>query len=87
MKMAVLAVAVLFAVGATCAFADDGSCKKAPCEEKSLFNIVKDTIKPGPGKEKNKVINPLPTVTTFQAMADGIKEGSAKARSESLRNK
>ncbi len=78
-RIMVLVVAMLFVGNLIPIFAEQ------PKKEDSLFKIVKDTLKPGPVKEKNKVRNPLPKVSVFQNMANGIKEGSAKARCESLR--
>ena len=78
-RIMILAVVAFFVASLIPAFAEQ------PKKEDSLFKIVQDTLKPGPGKEKNKVRNPLPKVSVFQNMANGIKKGSAKARGESLR--
>jgi CDP-diacylglycerol pyrophosphatase len=82
-RIAALAVAVLFAAGAVPAFAQQASQEK----EENLIKIVSDTIKPGQVREKNKLRNPLPKVTVFQNAADGIKEGSAKAKQQTLRTR
>lgn len=81
-RIAALLIAVLFAVSAVPAFAGQHTEK-----EKNLFCIIMDTLKPGEVREKNKLKNPLPTVSGFQKAADGIKEGSAKAKQETLRTK
>jgi hypothetical protein len=84
-KLAVLVVVMAVTVYAMPAFANCGTCGK----EKTPFQIIADTITvKGQIKEKNK-LKPIPReqVNLFQALADGIKEGSAKAKLESLRNK
>ena len=78
----VVAVVVAFAVPA---FASCGKCGK----EGSLFQKMADSMTLGPGKEKNKVVvfsgPKLPTTSHFQNTADGIAEGSAKAKAQTLR--
>ncbi len=74
-----LIVAAFFIASIVPAFGEE------PKQEDNLFKIVQGTIKSGTVKEKNKVRNPLPKVGLFQSLADGIKEGSAKSRNESLR--
>lgn len=74
-----LIAAVLFAASVVPAFGEQ------PKQEDNLFKIVQGTINLGPVKEKNRVKNPLPKVSLFQNLANGINEGSAKARNESLR--
>ena len=83
-KMTVLAVLAVFAAGAALAYAADAP-KAQPQREDNLFKIVMDSFKPGEVREKNKLKNPLPTVSMFQGMSNGIKEGSEKARGETLR--
>lgn len=62
------------------------AAQKTVCEEKTPFQLIADTIKPGKGYAKNQVI-PVPPeqVQVFQRVSDGIKEGSAKAKQCSLR--
>lgn len=79
-KVVVLILAVLFVASTLPAFAAE-----QPAKEKNLFVIIKDSFKPWKPQPKNEIKNPLPTVTVFQHMADGIKEGSAKAKNETLR--
>ena len=79
-RIFVLAVMVFFAASVTVAFAETEK------KEENLFKIIQNSIKCGPVKEKNKIKNPMPKVTAFQNMADGIKEGSEKAKGESLRS-
>jgi hypothetical protein len=47
-------------------------------DEKSVFQIIANTIQPGQAQESK-------AVTTFQDMVDRVKESSARARDESLR--
>lgn len=79
-KIAVLILVTLFVLSTVPAFAGG-----EPKKEKNLFQIIMDSCKPGEVKPKNQLRNPLPTVTIFQNAADGIKEGSAKAKNETLR--
>ena len=79
-KVAVLILAALFVASTIPAFAGEQVVK-----EKNLFTIIKDSFKPWKVKPKNELRNPLPTVSGFQNVANGIKEGSAKAKSETLR--
>jgi len=79
-KIAILILAALFVASTVPAFAGE-----QPVKEKNLFVIIKDSFKPWKVKPKNELRNPLPTVTVFQNAADGIKEGSAKAKQETLR--
>ena len=81
MKKLVLLIMVVLVVGCSVsAFAES---------EKSIFQMIADTMTPGQIKEKNKLIplNKAEVVSTktFQHMSDGIKEGSAKAKSMSGR--
>ena len=79
-KIAVLVLAALFVASTIPAFAGAETAK-----EKNLFIIVKNSFKPWKVKPKNELKNPLPKVSGFQNVADGIKEGSAKAKSTTLR--
>ena len=79
-KVAVLILVALFVASTIPAFAGE-----QPVKEKNLFTIIKDSFKPWKPKPKNELRNPLPTVTVFQRAADGIKEGSAKAKNKTLR--
>jgi hypothetical protein len=79
-KVAVLILAALFVASTLPAFA-----VTEPAKEKNLCTIVKNSFKPWKVKPKNEVKNPLPTVSGFQNVANGIKEGSAKAKKETLR--
>ena len=79
-KIAVLILAALFVASTLPAFAVE-----QPKKERNLYKIIKGTIKNGEAKPKNKLRNPLPKVTVFQHMANGIKEGSVKAKKETLR--
>lgn len=82
-KMAAFVIAVLFAASTIPAFAAE-----QPARENNLFKIIADSFKkPLNFKEKDKLKNPLPTVTVFQNAADGIKTGSEKAKAETLRTK
>lgn len=83
-KIMVLVILGLFTAGAMLAYAADAP-KAQPQKEENLFKIIQDSLQPGPGKERNKLRNPLPTVSLFQNLSDGIAEGSAKAKQESLR--
>jgi hypothetical protein len=80
----VVAVVVAFAVPA---FASCGKCEGS--KEGSLFQKMADSMTLGPGKEKNKVVTfsgpKIPTTSHFQNMSDGIAEGSAKAKAQTLR--
>jgi uncharacterized protein YxeA len=79
-RIVALVVAMLFTVSVVPAFAQTEAKK-----ENNLIKIVMDSFKPWKPKEKNTLKNPLPTVTAFQNAADGIKEGSAKAKQTTLR--
>ena len=79
-KAAALILVALFVASTIPAFAGG-----QPVKEKNLFAIIKDSFKPWKVKPKNEIKNPLPTVSGFQNVADGIKEGSAKARCTTLR--
>ena len=79
-KIAVLILAALFVASTVPAFAGE-----QPQKERNLFVIIKDTFKPWKVKPKNEIKNPLPKVSAFQNAANGIKEGSAKAKNETLR--
>lgn len=87
MKRIVLlaAVAAVMAWGVP-AFAGDGSASSSGEKEKSLFQIVADTMK-GPCKvrDRNRIKAPCKTVHIFQNISDGIREGAAKAKRTSLR--
>ncbi|MDD5422350.1 MAG: hypothetical protein WC592_04110 [Candidatus Omnitrophota bacterium] len=78
-RIAIMAMAVLFASSVTLAFAEQ------PQKEQNLFKIIQGTIKFPPAKEKNRVKIPPIKVSMFQDMATRIEEGSAKARTQSLR--
>jgi len=86
-KIACLAITVFFAIGAVAAFAGQSSRCAAKCDEKSLFQIVSDTMA---GKykidEKDK-LKPVKEIKIFQNISDGIKQGAAEAKGESLRTK
>ncbi|MCX5679699.1 MAG: hypothetical protein NTZ95_03465 [Candidatus Omnitrophica bacterium] len=79
-KIAVFILAALFVASTIPAFAGE-----QPKKERNLFVIIKNSIKPWKVKPKNELKNPLPTVSGFQNVANGIKEGSAKAKNETLR--
>ena len=81
-KLAAFVITILFVASTIPVFAGDGACKK--CDEKTPFQIIADTMKPGKVKEKNK-LKPIEKITVFQNMSDGIKEGAEKAKGESLR--
>jgi len=78
-RIAALIIAVLFVASTIPAFAAEGSAKSD-----NLFQIIGDTLKPGEVKEKNK-IKKVEKIYTFQSIANGINEGSAKAKGMSLR--
>ncbi len=75
-KMIALILAALFVASTMPAFAGEQVEK-----ERNLFKIIKGTLTPGEGKEKNKLRNPLPTVTCFQNAANRI-ECSGKAKNK-----
>ncbi len=77
-KLAVLILAALFVASTIPA-----SAGEQPKKERDLFKIIEGTLKPGEGKPKNKLKNPLPTVTCFQNAADKI-ECSGKAKNKTL---
>lgn len=81
-KIVTLAIAAAFVMTAMPLFAG-GESKST---EKPVFQIVADTMKPGKAKPKNQ-LRPVPKEDTaiFQRCADGITEGSAKAKQTSLR--
>ena len=79
-KAAVLILAVLFVASTAPAFAQAKQIK-----EKNLFVIIKNSFTPWKPQPKNKLRNPLPTVSVFQNVADDIQGGSAKTKSETLR--
>jgi hypothetical protein len=78
-KIGVLIVMAFFVISAMPVLA----AEQAP-KERNLIKIIESTLKPGPGKEKNK-LRPIKSINIFQNMANGIKEGSAKAKGTSLR--
>ena len=79
-KIVILVLAALIVASTVPAFAGTETAK-----ERNLFVIIKDSFKPWKVKPKNELRNPLPTVSGFQNVADGIKEGSMKAKKETLR--
>lgn len=79
-KIMALVLVALFATSTIPAFAS-----AEPEKERNLFVIIKDSFKPWKPQPKNEIRNPMPTVSIFQGAANGIKEGSAKAKNESLR--
>jgi hypothetical protein len=87
-KLVALLIAIAFVASAIPAFAGCGTCGTKAGEkaagEQSLFQKMSDTMKPGPGLEKNKY-RKVEKIYLFQSLADGIKEGSAKAKSGTLR--
>ena len=84
-KLVVLMIAIAFVVSVMPALADQGA-SPAPAKsgEKSLFQLMGDSMTPGTVKEKNKY-RKVEKIYLFQSLSDGIKQGSAKAKSESLR--
>jgi len=79
-KLVLFVMAVLVVGSSVMAFAES---------EKSVFQLIADTMTPGKAQQKNQLI-PLNkpevvTTKTFQHVSDGIKEGSAKAKAETLR--
>lgn len=92
--IAVVVLALAVALMYTQVFAGEGKgCK--PCGGKSIFQMMYDCIKKpchkvqigtdSDVKEANKEMEAVKNVKVFQNMADGIKEGSAKAKQESIR--
>lgn len=83
--IAIIAVAIALAVTAMPAFADSGKASSGS-SEKSLFQIVGDEVNKLKIRDQDKLI-PVPPeqVNVFQSVSDGIKEGSAKAKNQSLR--
>lgn len=79
-KIAVLILVALFVASTVPAFAQAEQAK-----ERNLCTIIMDSFKPWKPKPKNEIRNPLPTVSGFQNVANGIQEGSAKAKGETLR--
>ena len=86
-KFAVIVIALAVVVYAMPVFAGDAGCAKGT--EKSAFQLIADTVTvKGTVKDRNKLkIVPPEQVNVFQGCADGIKEGSAKAKETSLRTK
>ena len=86
-KFAVIMIALAVAGYVMPVFAGDAGCAKG--SEKSAFQLIADTITvKGKIKDRNKLRTvPPEQVSGFQNWADGIKEGSAKARETSLRTK
>ena len=88
-KLACLAIVIIFAASAIPAFAACAVCG-SDCG-KSVLQCSADHIKADKRpetikiKDKDKLIPILKKVTVFQNMSDGIKEGSAEAKKESLR--
>jgi len=81
-KIAALAIAVAFVMTAMPLFAG-GEPKST---EKPIFQMIADSMKCGKARSQNQ-LRPVPKEDTaiFQHCADGIKEGSAKAKQTSLR--
>ena len=79
-KMVMFILAALIVASTIPAFAGTETAK-----ERNLFVIIKDSFKPWKVQPKNELRNPLPTVSGFQNVANGISEGSAKAKKETLR--
>jgi len=90
MKLIVVMIAIALTVGAVPVFAGDG-----PAAD-SVFQRISDTIQgdepviktaPVMQSDRHKLRPALRKVTTFQALSDYIKEGSAKARNKSARKR
>ncbi|MBN1527114.1 MAG: hypothetical protein JW919_06005 [Candidatus Omnitrophica bacterium] len=81
-KAIVLAITVAFVMTAMPLFAGE----QVKSTEKPIFQIMADTMKGGQVKERNRWRTvPKEDTAIFQHCADGIKEGSAKAKQMSLR--
>jgi len=81
-ELGALVVLTVFVLTFIPAFAQDGGGKG---HEKTLFQLIMDSMdKPVQISEKDRV-KPIDEVPIFQSMADGIKEGSTKAKDLSLR--
>ena len=102
-KLIICAVAIVFCASTLPLFAaDDSSGKELDVFQKAYDNlsdpgctkgmvnlfqkVYDDMNKPGVVAEKDKV-KPIGPITCFQNISDGIKEGSAKAKNLSLRDK
>ncbi len=86
-KIAALIIIVAVFVTALPVFADTVcGMSREEYKKKPLYNKITDPIRDFKYSEKDK-IKPFPgdKVTIFQHTADGIKEGSAKARQMSAR--
>lgn len=82
-RIIALVIVLAIAVYAMPVFAGQGSKYKAPCKEKSLFQMMYDSINK-PVVKSAKPMQP-DKVTIFQELSNSIKEGSEKARQTSLR--
>lgn len=86
-KVAALIIIVAFVITVLPVFAEDtGGMTREQYRQKPLYDKIMDPIRNFKFAEKDK-IKPFPgdKVTIFQNSADGIKEGSAKARQMSAR--
>ncbi len=86
-KIIVLLVTLFFVTGAIAAFAGQPSGCTTKCEEKSIFQIVSDSMAGKYKLDEKDKIKPIKEIKVFQSMSDGIKQGSAEAKGESLRTK
>ena len=84
-KIAASVIAVMVVAGALPLLAEESAPSKEQRREKSMFQIISDTItKRGEVRERNK-LRPVKEVAVFQSLSNGIKEGSAKAKNLSAR--
>ena len=83
-KIAAFTLTLLFAISVLSQFALAGG--QEDTKEKPLWIIISDSFKDFKVSEQDKM-RPVAKVSIFQSMSDGIKEGSAKAKDLSLRDK
>jgi len=81
-RVVALMVAVLFVAG--CLLPGIAHAKE---KEKSMFQIMADSLNNDFKKNTKDEIKPVKHVKVFQSMADAIEKGSKKARNLSLRGK
>ena len=81
-RIVALTVIVLFAIGSVAAFAGTTGTPKA--RESNLFKIIADSFKDFKIRDEDKV-RPVEKITCFQDIYDGIEQGSANAKSGTLR--
>ena len=89
-KILALIAVIAFLASAIPAFAggapsESTTAQGAQGDEKSIFQIVADTMPEHVALSEKNRPRPIKTMTIFQEWADGIKEGSQVAKDLSLR--